>query len=314
MGRDRARRVWTTYENNNNANQLMHTGELDSDWRGGVELHLGRKICCGTWAIDLGYWTLENFDATTSQTHASGVSSPLQFNDLEFAPGMPVVDYFDNAQEHRLSRNNELHNMEVNLLETGATCCSSCSLWSCQKLIGLRYFRFDEDLLFETLDLGGTWGGNSGLDQVAMSNSVENQLWGAQIGCQWIRRIGCHGGFFIAPKFGVFNNHINHRFDLRRGDGTAAMPSLFSGVSGSYPVSSSTDVVSFLSELNLGLTWQPTCHCSFFGGYRVLVMSGIATADSQIPQYIVDIPEIAAIDHEDALVLQGVFFGGAYTF
>lgn len=292
----------------------MNTEELESSWRGGLELHLGRKFCCGAWAIDLGYWTIENFEDTASQTHANSVSSPLLFNDLEFGLGVPVVDYFDGAAEHRLSRRNELHNIEVNLLESCQSCQSSCSLWSCQKMVGLRFFRFDEDLSFASLDQGGTWGGNGGLDEATLQDSVENHLFGAQLGCRWLRRIGCHGSFFIAPKFGVFNNHINNRFDLRRGDGTAAAPTSFSNVSGSYPVSSSVDTVSFLSELNLGLAWQPTCRCSVFGGYRLLILSGIGTADSQIPQYLVDIPEISDIDHTDALVLQGVFLGGSYSF
>jgi hypothetical protein len=89
-------------------------------------------------------------------------------------------------------------------------------------------------------------------------------------------------------------------------------PTAFSGVSGSYPVDSSTDVVSFLTELNLGIDWQPTDHWSLVAGYRVLAVTGIGLADNQIPQYIVDIPEIAAIDHNANLILHGAFFGVAY--
>ncbi len=313
MDRSKSRRVWTTYENNNNANQLMNTHDADTDWEAGADLRLGRSFACNRWALELGYWSVNNFEATSSQTHANGVSSPLQFNDLEFAIGDPVANYFDNAAEHRLSRSNELHNVELNIIE-GQLPSGGCGPWSHRMLFGVRYFKFDEDLTFSTLDLGGTWGGNGGLDQVALSDSVKNDLVGVQLGCLFERQVGCRTRFFVTPKFGVYNNRVEHRFDLRRGDGTAAMPTAFSGVSGSYPVESRTDVVSFLSEANIGLQYQASARWTLFGGYRVVVLTNVGLADNQIPQFIVDIPEIADIDTDGSLVLQGAFFGATRQF
>ncbi len=312
MGRDKASRVWTTFETNNNPNQLMNTEDAYPEWRGGFEVHLGRQIACNRWAIDLGYWRVDDFQAATSQTHANSVSSPLLFNDLEFAVGDPVQDYFDGAQEHRITRRNSLYNIELNLIESNVP-AQGDSLWTYRKMLGVRYFRFDEDLTFASLDLGGTWGGNGGADEAFLQDSVENNLVGAQLGFRLDRQLGHQGSFFIHPKMGVYNNRIQNRFDLRRGDGVAAMPTAFSGVAGNYPVESTTDAVSFLTELGLGFAWQATPRWSFFGGYRVVVLSGMGLADSQIPQYIVDIPEIADIDHQDTLVLQGAFFGAAYA-
>ena len=305
-------RVWTTYENNNNSNQLMSTQQVDTNGRGGADLRLGRYFACNRWALELGYWSVSNFNDYATQTHANGVSSPLQFNDLEFAPSDAVVDYFDSASAHRLTRSNELHNIEVNAI-AGIPSCQGCGRWSYQMLVGVRYFKFDEDLLFETLDQGGTWGGNGGLDEVRLSDSVSNDLIGAQVGCFMKRPIGSRANFFITPKFGIYNNHIENRFDLRRGDGTAAAPSAFSGVSGSYPVESSTDVVSFLSEVNLGMQYQMTNRWTLYGGYRVVAITGVGLADNQIPQFIVDIPEIADIDTDGSLVLHGAFFGVSYS-
>ncbi|MCA9229977.1 MAG: BBP7 family outer membrane beta-barrel protein [Planctomycetales bacterium] len=312
MGRDKPGRVWTTYENNNNPNQLMSTDNADPDWEGGIEAHVGRQFACGAWAVDLGYWTIDDLTASSSQTHANYVSTPLLFNDLEFGVADPVQDYFDSAEEHRIARRNTIQNLEVNLIE-GFAGCSSCCPWRCRKSLGVRYFQFDEDLSLSTLDQGGTWGGNGGADEVTLSESIENNLLGVQLGCQLERQCGCQATFFIAPKFGIYNNRIEQRFDLRRGDGVAAMPSAASGVIGTYPVNSSRDVVSFLTEVNLGYSYQPNCHWSLFGGYRVMAMTGMGLADSQIPQYIIDIPEIADIDYQDALVLHGAFFGVAYS-
>jgi hypothetical protein len=312
MGRDKPGRVWTTYETNNNPNQLMSTDDVDPDWAGGFETHVGRQFACGDWALDLTYWTLDDMSASVGQTHVNSVSTPLLFNDLEFGPGDRVQDYFDSAEEHRLARRNRVHNVELNLIE-GISACGSCNTWQCRKSFGVRYFRFDDDLALATLDLGGVWGANSGSDEVYLEDSIENNLIGFQLGCQLERQCGGRLTFLLAPKFGIYNNHIEQRFDLRRGDGVAAMPSAFSGVSGGYPVESSRDVVSFLTELNLGLAWQPTCHWSLFGGYRVVALTGMGLADSQIPQYIIDIPEIADIDYQDALLLHGAFFGVSYS-
>ena len=313
MDRSRPRRVWTTYENNNNSNQLMNTQDVSTDWQGGVDLRIGRFFACDRWVLELGYWSINNFNAMSSQTHANEVSSPLLFNDLEFAVGDPVADYFDSAAEHRLSRTNELHNVELSVIE-GQLSCAGCSPWSHRMLVGVRYFKFDEDLTFATLDQGGMWGGNGGLDEVELNDRVKNNMVGAQVGCLFERRVGCRTRFFLTPKFGVYGNHIEHHFDLRRGDGTAAMPSASSGVAGSYPVESSTDVVSFLTELNIGLQHQVSCCWTLFGGYRVVVLSNIGLADSQIPQYVVDIPEIADVDTDGCLVLQGAFFGASRKF
>lgn len=290
----------------------MNTADADPDWEGGFETHIGRQFACGAWALDLAYWTIDDLRATASQTHLNSVSTPLLFNDLEFSAGDPVQDYFDSAEEHRLARRNRVHNVELNLIE-GDLSCGACSPWRCRKSIGVRYFRFDEDLTLATLDLGGVWGANSGADEVYLEESIENHLVGAQFGCQLDRQWGQQASFVVAPKFGIYNNRIEQRFHLRRGDGVAAMPSAFSGVIGNFPVESSRDVVSFLTELNLGVGWQPTCRCSLFGGYRVVVLTGMGLADSQIPQYIVDIPEIADIDYQDSLILHGAFFGVTYS-
>lgn len=286
----------------------MNTQDTDPGWEGGADLRLGRYFACKRWALELGYWSVNNFEANSSRTHANGVSSPLQFNDLEFGVGDPVVDYFDGATEHRLSRTNELHNVELNIIEGNAQ-TNNCNPWSHQMLVGVRYFKFDEDLTFDTLDQGGAWGGNGGRDEVRLSDSISNDLIGVQIGCLFQRQIGCRANFFITPKLGVYNNRIEHRFDLRRGDGAAAMPSALSNVNGSYPVESSTDVVSFLSEANIGIQYQLSSRWTLFGGYRVVVLTNAGLADNQIPQFIVDIPEIANIDTNGSLVLQGTFFG-----
>jgi hypothetical protein len=313
MGRNQPNSVWTTYETGNNPNQLMSTPDANLNWQGGGDLRIGRFFGCSRWALEFGYWGIGQLGDSQSMTHPSTVSSPLLFQDIEFGVGNPVQDLFDVADEHRLTRSNEFYNVEINIIK-GFLPNAACQKCTGRPLLGFRYFQFNEDLIFASLAAGGTWGGNGGLDEATMDSSVQNSLLGVQIGYLLEHRLGCRCSAFIAPKIGIYNNHIKNRFHLYRGDGTAATPTAFSGVSGSYPVESSTNIASFLSEVDLGFRYRLTQRWSFFGGYRVVIINGVGLSDNQIPQYVVDIPEISSIDTNGSLILHGAFFGAGFNF
>jgi len=313
MGRDDANKVWTTYESGNEPNQLMNTEDIGLSWRGGGEIRFGRSFCCGAWALEATYWTLESFDGFVSQSHASGVSTPLNIGWIEFAPGDPLLDYFDNAAEHRLWRNNEIHSVEVDLVRKRmfggyeVPFGVDCSL-------GIRYFRFDEDLLFGSLAAGGTWGANGGQDEAYISDRITNSLLGFQIGFHADYRLWRNLYIFATPEFGIYNNEIVNDFRLYRGDGTVAQIDPASGMIESYPVHSTKDVVSFLTQIDLGLEWRFAERWSAEVGYRVVAVTGVGLADNQIPPYIIDVPEIRDIDYNGDLVVHGGFAGLTYRF
>ena len=264
-------------------------------------------------------------DGFSSQAIAGGsVSTPLQVNDIEFG-GINGTVYFDSAAQHTVRRQNEFHNIEINLLGSpgvayagcGAMGCSEgygCSPFSMGWALGARYFRFEENFLFGSVDAGRSWGEAGGIYEAYLEDNVRNSLVGFQLGCDLSYNISPKWRIYAAPKFGIYNNHVEHYFSLRRGDGVVANPTAGSGVTGTYPVNSSEDVLSFMSEIDLGLNWQVAPHWSVFLGYRVIVASGIALADNQIPSYVVDIPEIADIDTNGELVLHGAFAGVTVRF
>jgi hypothetical protein len=312
MGRNNPNRLWTTYESGNNPNQLTNTQDANAHWRGGIEVGLGRVICDSCWSWEANYWTLDTMRGYESQTHPSTVSTPLDVASIEFA-GVNGTVLFDNAAEHRLWRSNDVHSFEFNFVRSYLTrdCDGGFSL---NGLAGFRYFRFEEDLTFGSLADGGTWGGNGGLDEAYLEEDIENDLFGFQVGfdAQW--HTGNRLSFFFAPKFGIYNNHISHRFSAYRGDGTDATPTVASGMTGSYPVESSKDVVSFMAEVDLGIGYDITPRCTLELGYRVVALTGIGLADNQIPHYVVDIPEIADIDANGDLVLHGATLSLTYRF
>jgi len=313
MSRDKGNRVWTSYRNGSNSVQLTHTQDIEMSWRTGGEIRFGRRFCCdggygpSIWSLEATYWALEPFDGYHSTLDAAGLATPLSFLDVDFG-GTNADQWFGNAaREHILSRHNEFQNVELNVIKN--------SLFSNYRFdidcsAGVRFFRFEESLLFGSLRNSGSWG--VGADEAYLSDQVINNLIGMQFGCDVNYRLLSALEFFASPKIGIYNNHIRNVFRVYRGDGTIATQSAYPGET--YPVVSNKNAVSFVTQVDLGLRWKVTRRWSAKIGYRALIATGIGLADNQIPPYIVDTPEIRDIDLNGQLVLHGGFAGVEYNF
>jgi hypothetical protein len=316
MTRDLPNRTWYSYENGNDPNQLMNN-QHNMQWKWGGEIRFGRRFCCDQWGLEAVYWTLDPFEGYNSvlPPTALGLGTPLQFRQVQFngqtaENWFGVIDPTHGALEHRLWRRNEFQNVEINVLRTPMI-GNSCSPWGIDWLFGARYFRFEENLTFASLRNGYTWGQGAG--EAYMNDQIINSLLGFQFGFDVDYRVANNLRLFAGPRFGIYNNHIDHTFRLYLGDGTVATTG-GSGVPGTYPVHSTTDNISFLTQIDLGLDWQFARQWSARVGYRVVAATGIGLADNQLPQYMVDIPEIANIDHNGQLILHGAFMGITYNF
>ena len=340
MTRDRPNKVYITYETGNLPHNDYPVDEFSWSWGG--EVRVGRRFCCdcnsgcnsgcnsccnsGYWALEASYWTLDDFDS--SVTHTSPVSdtnpfgtvgTPLVVGDIQFG-GVPGTAWFDNAAEHRLWRRDEVHNVEVNVVR-GQWCYGQDSPWDLGWSMGVRYFRFQESWKFGSLagpetDPGSAphyWGQNGGVDEAYLRDGITNNLVGPQLGFELGYNIGCNFRFFLAPKVGIYDNQITNNFQAYLGNGDKATTGT-SGVVGTYPVNSSTNTVSFLTQVDVGVDWKFARQWSAQVGYRVVAVSSIGLADAQIPFYIVDIPAIAAIDKNSDLILHGGFATIGYNF
>jgi len=310
MGRDEPNRFWTSYETNNNPNQLMHTNDIGLAWRVGGEVRFGRRFgCSSSWAVEAAYWTLDPFDGRTAISHPNGVSTPINLEYMQFyrsAQDQPLAaDLFDNAIEHRLRRQDEFHNVEINFLRLQRLADSHFPLdfhWG----LGARWFRFQEELLFGALRTG-TWGSNGGRNEAYINQEITNDLIGAQLTVDMTYFIHRNWRIFLTPRVGLYNNHIRLDFEVYRGDGTVARSQPGSGVSATYPVRARTDTLSFLTQLDAGVEWHFAKHWTAAIGYRVVVATGMGLADHQFPAYLIDIPEVGHIDHNGHLILHGGF-------
>ncbi len=278
--------------------------------------------------MEASYWTLGNMDSFVSHTSPPSptnpygtVGEPLRISDIQFG-GTPGTTWFDNASEHRLWRRDEVHNVEINVVR-GQWCYGQDSPWDLGWSMGVRYFRFQESWRLGSLagpqvpdplnPVYHYWGEAGGLYEAYLSDGITNNLVGPQLGFELGYCIGNNFRFFMAPKVGIYDNHITNNFQAYLGNGSIATTGT-SGVPGTYPVNSSTDTISFLTQIDVGLDWKFARQWSAQIGYRVVAVSSIGLADAQIPFYIVDIPAIAEIDKNSDLILHGGFVSIAYNF
>jgi len=312
LNRSDGRRLWTSYATGHETSQLTGPQDIGLAWKWGGEVRFGRRFCwCGsTWAVEAAYWTTEalsGYRSTTNPLSPFTVSTPLRVGELQFG-GSSATGWFDGAAEHRLWRRDEFQNVEVNLMRLQAA-CSCDSPWDIGWSMGVRYFRFEENLKFGSLAGGHSWGEGGGLYEAYLNDTVTNSLLGFQFGFDAAYSVvdGCR--LFVTPKMGIYDNHINQNFQAYLGNGIVG-----TGPYGSFPVVASRDALAFLMQIDVGVDWQLSRNWSARVGYRVVALTGVALAEDQFPQYIVDLPEIAHIDSHSSLLLHGAFAGLTYNF
>ncbi len=310
LSRDKANQLWTTCDAGDETNKLSGTQDMNMACGWGGEIRFGRRFCgCGHRALEAVYWTTEPFNGRLmTRNGAAQVDSPLNFNDIFFG-GAAANLWFNGADEHLLQRRNEFHNVEINMVHYPVF-CEGNGYWDFSWLAGIRYFRFEEELLFGSVRAGGTW--SHGADQAYLTDQIENNLIGFQLGCDAGYRVAPKWRLFAAPRFGVYNNHIRNFFELHLEDATCATQTAYPGEV--YPVSSHKDVLSFLGQIDLGMSYQFSRNWSAKVGYRVVAITGVGLADNQIPNRVADIPTIRNIDTNADLILHGAFVGVEYNF
>jgi hypothetical protein len=328
MTRDRPNKVYITFETGN----LPHNDYPDDEfgWSWGGEARFGRRFCCGCdagyWALEASYWTLQDLNSFVSHTSPVSptnpdgtVGTPLRVGDIEFG-GTFATAWFNDAAEHRLWRRDEVQSVEIDVVR-GQWCYGQNSPWDLGWSLGVRYFRFQEAWRFGSLAGPNTdpfsaphfWGQSGGLYEAYLDDQITNNLIGPQIGFELGYNMYSNWRFYMAPKIGIYCDHITNNFNAYLGNGVIADTD-GSGVAGTYPVDTSANTVSFLTQVDVGVDWKISSHWSAQIGYRVVAVSQIGLADAQIPFYVVDIPAIADIDHNGDLLLHGGYLGVGFNF
>lgn len=303
---------------------LLTTRDAEMDWSGGFEARFGRYFNCGRNAIEASYWGIYP-SAQTSTVFAAGalgdLNTPLTFDSLVIpGSGLNVIDFFNagTAQLNQVRRSYEAHNVEVNLLGlagfggAGGCCGSSCG--GCgggltfTYLLGPRLLRFSENMLFASDVADTTFTGTA--DELAYIIDVKNSLVGFQLGgrADWClgRRLGLYSGI----KFGIYGNEMRQCQTIQDGLGDIAEVTAGPFAGEFYDIKSRGTDFSTLGELDLGMALRISPCWSVNLGYRVVGVSGVALAPSQIPRSFFDnLQEVRRIDSNGDLILHGGYAG-----
>jgi hypothetical protein len=295
----------------------LSTADADIEYGGGFETIFGYRLnCC--YAIQAGYWGFfpeEQEAYACNDCFAGDLGSALRFYGLRYDNGQGYDgglldwygDYGDPASAHRLRRNFEAHNIEVNLIRNPVR-RSGCVHY--ELLGGVRFLTFDDSFSFATDYANDTFGDDPAneLDYVIRA---ENNLIGFQLGGRMDYYIWHGLALNAGTKLGIYGNHIRHRQYIWGGNGFAYVD----GTNELYNVHSSKDDVAFLGELQAGLSYDLGACWRVTGGYRAIIASGVALSTSQIPREneYASKAAVGRIDSADSLVLHGAYLGVEYN-
>jgi hypothetical protein len=277
------------------------------------------------------------------ETNMSGVYRPVN-EYFDYAP--PVVDPppvpVVNVTLARVRSSFEVQNVEVNLLrlsvcgggvnpaaytcDYGASCggcatggmgacdpcatgCAPCaprgSRFSCTGVCGFRWLQLEEDFLYGIDFTGATTGF---LNYRALT---ENNLFGAQIGCNGMYRIGCKWGLHVNSAVGLYGNDV----DVRQYMESPTNNTRFIATGENFDVRAYKTDVAMLGELRLGASYQATCHCRLYGGWRAIGITGVALATDQAPNQFIDAAQLANyVNSNGSMILHGLQAGVEWNY
>jgi hypothetical protein len=190
-----------------------------------------------------------------------------------------------------------------------ATGCAPCaprgSRFSCTGVCGFRWMQLDEDWLYGINFTGATTG------FLNYRANTENNLFGAQIGCNGMYRIGCKWGLHVNSAVGLFGNDI----DVRQYMESPTNNTRFIGTGENFDVRAYKTDVSMLGELRLGASYQATCHCRLYGGWRALGITGLALATDQAPTQFIDAAQLRNyVNSNGSMILHGLQAGVEWNY
>jgi len=182
-------------------------------------------------------------------------------------------------------------------------------------LAGFRFMRFDEGFnLRSNVDLVSS-GTTVGSQFIAYNIQAKNQLYGFQLGCNGIYRLGCRGRWALqyGSSFGIYGNRMNvsQRMDIPT---TGIATRYVNGTQSNFNVNSSKDDVAFLGELRVGGSYQYSKNWRLYGGWRALAVSGVALTSSQIPTAFITPSLVGNINSDGSLILHGLQTGVEFTY
>ena len=306
---------------------VMDTKDASMQYSGGFEVRAGKYFNCGTCAVELLYWGI--YPSSASRITTGNLRSYMDYQWVMNPTGSQNGNYYAvGSSAHRLQRDWQFHNVELNLMSfcmRGGGCDSCCQepggclghtpWWNPMCLIkshcfrttfgvGLRYFRFDDYLEFSASESGMSmpyiYDDERQLDHEI---DIENNLYGVQLNGAIDYQLSCRLKFRAASKFGVYGNHVSQHQRISNTLG------YFTYDGNDYNFWSNKTDLAFIGELDLGLNYQINCCWNVSIGYRGVAAAGVALAPNQLPQDVRDLSDVRYIETNNSLLLHGGYAG-----
>ncbi|MBA3483664.1 MAG: hypothetical protein H0T51_17790 [Pirellulales bacterium] len=186
--------------------------------------------------------------------------------------------------------------------------CAPASRFSCTGVCGFRYLDFDESFMYG-VNYYNTGNAASGyLDYWA---NTENKLIGAQLGCNGMYRIGCKWGLHMNTLVGVYGNDIDVEQYFYSSGGQVT----YAGSGENFDVNASKTDVAMLGEVRVGASYQATCRCRLYGGWRAMGISGLALAADQTPNAFLNSAQMSDyVNSNGSMILHGLQTGVEWNY
>lgn len=299
MGRTSPNQMWVSQQRSDPSNRLMSGADASVPWTAGWEASFGR-VSPGYGGVQFTYWGLAPSSGYNSVRLPGDLGTPINFCNFDIG-GICAGDFFDMAEEHRVWRRDEVNNVELNFFSgSHNTPVGPCQFsW----LAGVRYFRFRDQLIFGAVQEGFEFGDNGGVNEAYVNVATANNLIGAQIGGWGSCPLGSRMGIFLFPRVGLYANQANQNYQIYRGDGLSV-----------FNYNSNKTTGALLAQIDVGITYNITPLWSAYLGYRVVAVSGIGLADNQLPATMITSPNVADINSNGDLILQGGTAGMLWRF
>lgn len=311
FNRDRQDHFHFSVDDTDESIPLLDVRDASMDYSGGFEVNFGRYFGCGSHAVEAVYWGL--FPDSQESLLLGGplggnLNGVLNWDQLDYN-GAAANTVVDAAVAHRLRRDFEMHNVELNVLGfvgPGIPCSDCGSPWRFEWATGFRYFRFSEELQFAADTVDAFFTGDAA--EIYYDVDLANHLIGWQLGGRGQYAITDRLSTFGDVKFGIFGNHIRH-FSRIGGAAGDAVVNNGPNVNRAFREDNHKNDVSFLGELELGLRYRIYSQWRLVGGYRAMAITGVALPSDQIPSDLRAVNELPFIASDGSVVLHGAFAG-----
>lgn len=172
---------------------------------------------------------------------------------------------------------------------------------------GFRWMQIEDELEL-AYNIDGTVGYQAG--DIYENVDIENNLYGYQFGGVLTYCLSSRLNLNIGGKFGIYGNHAEKRHRV----GSLTSLAYQNGAPLNVISSSDSDtVLSTLGELDLGLGYRIGCAWTVRGGYRLMGITGVATAFDSLPTGYATLADAAAVHADDSYLLHGGYVGLEYN-